>query len=174
MADESHAAASMKDSRRARAGAARLAAVQTVYQTHAAACDMEDAARIYLDRFAGMDVDGEALVPPDRALYARIVRGVSDRMGDLKALMEGHLSPAAVKDTQDPQDPAPASRRVDPLLEAILLCGLHELLAHTETDAPVIISEYLHVTRAFYDGRETALVNAVLDAAAKTLRTGSA
>lgn len=154
-------------SRRAQAGAARLAAVQTIYQMMASECGVEDAARIYLDRFAGMDVDGEKLASPDRGLYTKIVRGVSERVADIQGLLDGHLT-----GPQQEEDES-ARRRMDPLLRAILLCGLYEILARTDTDLAVIVSEYLHVTRAFYDGKETALVNAVLDAAGKTLRTRS-
>ncbi|MCB9978021.1 MAG: transcription antitermination factor NusB [Rhodospirillales bacterium] len=153
-------------SRRTQAGAARLAAVQTLYQMMASDCTVDDAARIYLDRFAGMDVDGEKLADPDRVLYTKIVRGVSERVADLQGLLDGHL-------TGPQQEEDESRRRMDPLLRAILLCGLYEILVRTDTDLAVIVSEYLHVTRAFYDGNETALVNAVLDAAGKTLRTRS-
>lgn len=155
-------------SRRTQAGAARLAAVQTIYQMMASDCNARDATKIYLDRFAGMELDGETLAEPDRGLYTRIVSGVSERVDDLKALLEGHLTPSGTTEGTEGED-SPA-RRIDVLLRAILLCGLYEILARSETDLAVIVSEYLHVTRAFYDGKETSLVNAVLDAAGKTLR----
>ena len=168
MPDETPSAAQkdpQQGSRRTQAGAARLAAVQTIYQMMASDCNARDAARIYLDRFAGMELDGETLAEPDRGLYTKIVSGVSERTDDLKALLAGHLTPSGTAEGED----SPA-RRIDVLLRAILLCGLYEILARSETDLAVIVSEYLHVTRAFYDGRETSLVNAVLDAAGKTLR----
>lgn len=166
MPDE-NLSSSAGSSRRTQAGAARLAAVQTLYQMMASDCTVDDAARIYLDRFAGMDVDGEKLADPDRALYTKIVRGVSERVGDLQPILDGHLTPPG-KEAEEENDPA--RRRIDPLLRAILLCGVYEILVRTDTDLAVIVSEYLHVTRAFYDGNETSLVNAVLDAAGKTLR----
>lgn len=164
MEPDSHA--SPPPTRRAQAGTARLAAAQSIYQMMTSGCSVDEAARIYLDRFAGMDVDGEKLVAPDRALYVRLVRGVAERTSDLEDLLTGHLTKAAPETDPEPTTP----RRIDLLLRAILVCGLYELLACPQTDTPVVISEYLHVTRAFYDGRETALVNAVLDAAARTLR----
>ena len=43
-------------------------------------------------------------------------------------------------------------------------------MANLKTDVPVIINDYVDVTRAFYDGKESGLINAVLDSIAKTIR----
>jgi N utilization substance protein B len=63
------------------------------------------------------------------------------------------------------------SRSLEPLLTAILVCGTYELLAHPEIDAPIIISDYLHVTHGFFEGSESKLVNGILDALAKEVRS---
>jgi N utilization substance protein B len=60
---------------------------------------------------------------------------------------------------------------VEPLLTSILACGTYELLAHHETDAPIIISDYLHITHGFFAGPESKMVNGVLDAIAKEIRS---
>ena len=49
------------------------------------------------------------------------------------------------------------------LLKSILLCGAYEILAHSDLDRALVISEYLHVAKAFFDGAESKLINAVLD-----------
>lgn len=152
-----------RGSKAARCGAARLAAVQTVFQMLGGGGGAREAARDFLDHYAGMPVEGQALLTPDRALYAKIVQGVENRREDLDAIILHNL-----KDNKKEADSKPKS--VDMLLQAILLCGCYEILVHTELDAPLLISAYLHVTRAFYEGREPALVNAVLDAVARTVR----
>ena len=53
---------------------------------------------------------------------------------------------------------------------SIMLCGAYELMVHSDIDAPIVISDYLHVTHAFYDQGEHALVNAVLDSIRQTLQ----
>jgi len=59
------------------------------------------------------------------------------------------------------------------LLQSILLCGIYEIMAHSDVDAPIIINDYVDVAHAFYDGGESKLVNAVLDRATKNLRDAS-
>ncbi len=152
-----------KPSKIARFSAARLAAVQTVYQIRAAGHTASSASRDYFDHYAKMPEDEEELVTPDKELYAKIVNGVEPRLDELYALLGSY--------TQDNAEKAEAKRKkLDVLLESLLLCGLYELLAHHELDEPVIISDYLHVTHAFYDQNESALVNGILDRAAKALR----
>jgi N utilization substance protein B len=58
----------------------------------------------------------------------------------------------------------------EPLLMAILLCGAFELLDNQEVDAPVILSDYLNVTHAFYEQGESRLVNAILDSIKAVIR----
>ena len=67
--------------------------------------------------------------------------------------------------------PRLSNTSIEPLLSAILICGTYELLAHGEIDAPIIIADYLHVTHGFFEGSESKLVNGVLDALAKELRS---
>jgi N utilization substance protein B len=43
-------------------------------------------------------------------------------------------------------------------------------LAHHDIDVPVIISDYLDITHAFYEGSESKLVNGVLDQISKAVR----
>lgn len=152
-----------KGSRKARSSAARLAAVQTVYRMVTEGGGAEQAAREFLDHYAGLSVDGQDLLPPEKTLYGFLVGGVEDRRADLETLLEKNLK-------KDGQEAEGASRNIDNLLKSILLCGAYELMANHEVDAPVIIADYLNVTHAFYQGREAALVNGVLDAIKGILR----
>lgn len=145
-----------KSSVSARRSAARLMAVQAVYQI---LIDGQAAAIVvpeYLAHRAGMEIDGEQMVEPDEPLFAGIVQGVEARRTDLEGLIAANR----------PADKA----KSEPLLQATLLCGAYELLAHQETDPPLIISDYIDIAKAFFDGKEPGLVNGVLDAIRKVAR----
>lgn len=128
--------------------AARLGAVQAVYQ-------------MIMNDQQGMSVVGEFTShrpeKRDPSLFSDIVCGVELRRGDLEALLAG----AAQK-----------SQTQEPLLQAVLLCGAYELLAHKDIDAPVIISEYLNVAHAFFDQGESKLINGILDKVKSIVRAG--
>ncbi len=133
-------------------------AVQAVYQSFTDDKDMRLIAEEYLHFRSGMEVDGEKLVEPDRELFSAILRGVSERRNDLNELI------AANHKRDEPKS------SLELLLQAILLCGAYELMANVKTDMPVIINDYVDVTKAFYEGGESKLINAVLDSIAKTIR----
>lgn len=138
-----------KGSKKARATSARLTAVQAVYQI---VTNNQSAASVIseykLHRF-GKILDEEEMVTPDGVLFESIVSGVYERMNSLEEMVAAGLK----KDI----------KMVEPLLLSILLCGAFELLVNLDVDAPVILSDYLNVTHAFYEHGESKLVNAVLD-----------
>ena len=157
-----------KNSHNAQRTAARLAAVQAVYQMMA---NDQRAAAVFDDlrtRPPGDGLDGGAqMVAPDAALMSAIIDGVEERGDDLMRLITGaqNRRNSTVDDTNPPQ-----LSPIEPLLRSILLCGSFELLAHHETDVPLIISDYLEVTHAFYDQGESKLVNGILDKISKSVR----
>lgn len=138
--------------------AARLMAVQAVYQSFTDDKDMRLIAEEYLHYRRGMEVEGETMVEPDRELFSAILRGVSERRGELNELIDANHKRDATKGS------------LEMLLQSILLCGAYELMANVKTDIPVIINDYVEVTNAFYEGGESRLVNAILDSIAKTIR----
>lgn len=141
-----------KPSKKARATATRLAAVQAVYQQIENGQGAASVVKEYQDYRLGKPVDGDEMVMPDVAFFSGIVQGVESRRGDLEEVLNANLSRPDAK-----------IGHMDPLLQAILLCGAYELLAYHEIDAPIVISDYLDVTHAFYDQGEAKLINAVLD-----------
>jgi N utilization substance protein B len=153
-----------RGSRKARLRAARLAAVQTVYQFRYKKSDAVTAANDYLEHYAGMDIEGETILEPDTALYSSIVQGVHHKYGELEDLISQALYNKACENVSTGKKP------VEHLLNAILLCGSYELLMHHDIDPPVIISDYVTVTRAFCEDRESGLVNAVLDNISSKIR----
>jgi N utilization substance protein B len=145
---------------KAKALSARLSSVQAVYQIMQNEERVDKVIEEYYDR-AGMEIDGEKLVMPDGALLKKIVTGVAERRQELDDLVKANLRKKG--EGQITQDP-------EALIQAILLCGAYEILAHNEIDSPIIINDYLHVTHGFFDGGEAGLVNGVLDSIAKILR----
>lgn len=142
----------------AQRSSARLMAVQAVYQSFTDDKDMHLIAEEYLHYRAGMLVEGEKMIEPDRSLFLQIVQGISERRKDLNDLIDANHRKDATKGS------------LELLLQSILLCGSYELIAHVKIDAPVIINDYVEVTRAFYRGGEPKLINAILDSIAKTIR----
>ena len=148
----------------ARLTAARLAAVQAVYQM---ALNDQNAASVIgefkLHRL-GKPVDGEDMVLADGILFEDIVRGLSHRMDDARGLLD-----AALGKRGEGQDGK--VKGVEPLLHSILICGTYELMAHGQYDAPLIISDYINISKSFYDDGGPKLVNAVLDSVNKAVRS---
>lgn len=153
--------ASMKKtgSQKARNSAARLLAVQAVYQMSKNNQDAESVIREYLEHRVGVDADGDEMVTPDQEHFSLVVRGVSEHIEQLSEM---------VAQNRTAKEGAVAKK--EPLLQAIFLCGAFELMVLQAIDAPLIISDYLHVSHAFYDKSEAKLVNALLDSLRKTVR----
>ncbi|HNQ91942.1 MAG TPA: transcription antitermination factor NusB [Alphaproteobacteria bacterium] len=141
---------------KARKTAARLLAVQAVYQAVQNKISPSSLYDEYMSFRRGMNVDDEQMVEADPQMFGSLLSGVTERWGDLQQI----ISPRVQQ-----------SGDVEPLLTSILLCGTFELLAHTEIDKPIIISDYLDITSGFFSGNEPKLVNGILDAVAKELRS---
>lgn len=156
-----------KGSKKARNSAARLLAVQAVFQILSNQNEQspEDAVKEFLaHRAGGFDVDGDELVEPDKALFKDIVIGVFNHFDQLHEMVDANRA-AGKADAEKSSE-----RPKEPLLYAHFLCGTFELMVHQSIDAPIIINDYLHAARAFYDDAEVKLINAVLDGVKKTTR----
>ena len=64
--------------------------------------------------------------------------------------------------------------RLDRPMRALPRAGTYELIARKDVPVGSVISEYVDVAHAFYDKRESAFVNGLLDAVAKEARKASA
>lgn len=139
-----------------RRSAARLAAVQSLYQMEMTGAGAEDALKDFTDRQTG-EQRGR-MAEPDGDLVALLVRGVTAECEDLDRLIGENLSRDWTVD------------RLEAVLRAILRAGAYELKARAQTPTRVAISEYVDVAHAFYAGPEPGLVNAVLDRVARAVR----
>lgn len=152
--------AKLTGSKKARATSARLFAVQAVYQAIQLGVSPSTLAGEYLEHNVGMNLEGNdfggaEMVSPDGHLFKSILAGVSSCADDIQAVLQQRVKPESQPES---------------LLQAILVCGIYEILAHQDIDAPIIISDYLNIAHGFYEGAESKLVNAVLDTTAKNIR----
>lgn len=145
-------------SQKARNSAARLLAVQAVYQMHKNDQKAKNIIPEFLEHRTGVDVDGDEMVSPDIDHFSNILNGVEENIEQLSQMVVMNRQKEGGNDTE-------------PLLQAIFLCGAYELMVLQAIDFPIIISEYVHVAQAFYDESEAKLVNAVLDSIRKTTRS---
>ena len=148
-----------KDGRRAnRRGAARLAAVQALYQMDLAATPLNEILAEFESHWLGQEVEGEQYLPAEAAHFRAIVTGVVDDQRKLDPLIDDALSRGW------------PLKRIETVLRAILRAGAYELDRKRDVPARVVVSEYVDVANAFVDREETGMVNAVLDQLAKQLR----
>ena len=147
----------MKARSQARA-AARLAAVQALYQI-----DMEGTPLAsLLDEFhrhrLGAEIEGDQYVPAEVAFFDDVVKGVNARRDEIDVLLSGKLAEGW------------RLERLDKTMLQILRAGAWELLARADIPTATVISEYVDVAHAFFEAREAKFVNGVLDAVAKAVR----
>ena len=146
-------------------GAARLLAVQALYQMDIRGGTAESTVLEFIQHRTELPVsadgDEDAVGPrdADKALFADLVQGVARDRTDLNAALDGCL------------DGANTMERLEPLLRAILGAGAYELRSRDDIPARVAISEYVRLTDAFFEGKEPGLVNAVLDRLARVVRS---
>jgi N utilization substance protein B len=141
-----------------RRSAARLAAVQALYQMETAGAGVEAVIREFLAHRLGGDIDGAALHDADAAFFADIVRGVTEAQRRIDPSIERELAKNWTLG------------RLDATARAILRAGVYELMRREDVPFPVVIDEYVEIANAFFDGDEPRFINGVLDAAAKAAR----
>jgi N utilization substance protein B len=135
--------------------AARLAAVQAIYQMEQTALDAEAVIDEFVEhRFAETGLTTQ----PDGEFFADIVRGVPNRQKEIDRAIAQCLA-ADWKFS-----------RIDSILRAILRAGSYELIGRADVPAKVVIDEYLDITHAFFQGDEPGFVNAALDKLARNKR----
>lgn len=139
-------------------GAARLAAVQALYQMDLSGSGVLETAAEYEAFRLGKEVDGQLYREADPQWFRAILSGVVELQKTIDPIVGQSL-------TED----WPLSR-LDTTLRAILRAGVFELMRREDVPVAVIVSEYVDIAKAFYSDDEPKLVNAVLDRAARTLR----
>lgn len=145
-------------SRLVQRSAARLAAVQALYQMDIAGTSLPDVLAEYESHWIGRDVDGQKNPDAEAAYFRDIVSGVLREQRTLDPLVDDALARGW------------PLKRVETVLRAVLRAGAYELSHKPEVPARAAVSEYVNVAGAFLDREETGMVNAVLDGLARKLR----
>jgi N utilization substance protein B len=143
-----------------RRGAARLAAVQALYQMDMTGAGLNEILAQFESHWLGQEVEGEQYLPAEAAFFRDIVSGVIDVQRDLDPRID-----AALEATWP-------LKRIEAILRSVLRAGAYELEKRTDIPARVVVSEYVDVAHAFVDKSETGMVNAVLDRLARNARGG--
>lgn len=141
-----------------RRGAARLAAVQALYQMDVAATPLNAILAEFEGHWIGREVEGSQYLPAEAAFFREIVGGYLREQRRLDPLIDQTLAGGW------------PLTRIEAVLRAILRAGAYELDQRRDVPARVVVSEYADVAHAFLDREETGMINAVLDALARQLR----
>lgn len=143
-------------------GAARLAAVQALYQMDIGGTGVLEVVAEYEAHRLGQEIDGDTYLKADASWFRSIVAGVV--RDQLK------IDPIIRQALQDDW----ALSRIDSTVRAILRAGTFELLERKDVPVAVIVTEYVEIAHAFFADDEPKLVNAVLDRIAKQVRAPKA
>jgi N utilization substance protein B len=153
------AGAKTSDDRKAnQRGAARLAAVQALYQMDLAGTGLNDIMAEFESHWLGGEVEGAQYRPAESAYFRDIVGGVVREQSKLDPQIDSALTRGW------------PLKRIEAVLRAVLRAGAYELAHRPDVPARVVMSEYADVAGAFVDDKETGMVNAVLDQLAHEMR----
>ena len=138
--------------------AARLAAVQALYQLEQEPITPQKVVLEFINHRFNEIVDGTRFITPDKTLFQDIVLGVMERLSDLDPMITSALAEGWRLD------------RIESVVRAVLRAAVFELSRDTSVPTPVVINEYIEITKSFCSPSEVAFVNGSLDALAKLLR----
>ena len=138
--------------------AARLAAVQALYQREMEDTPVPQLLHEFHHHRLGETIDGDEYAEAEVVFFDDVVKGVAARADELDGLIAAKLAKGW------------SLARLDKPMKAILRAGTYELAARADVPVASVISEYVDVAKAFYDARESGFVNGLLDAIAKDVR----
>ncbi len=142
-----------------RRSAARLAAVQALYQMDIGKTPLPAILDEFVAERLGKEIDGDQYLPADSGFFRDLVSGVVREQRDIDRRIDAALA-----------DGWPL-RRIDATLRAVLRAGVYEAAFRTDIPVRVAIAEYVEIARAFFDdGDEPRMTNAVLDRLARAAR----
>ena len=138
--------------------AARLAAVQALYQQEIEGTPTARLLHEFHNHRLGATIEGETYAEAEISFFDDLVEGTLARRDEIDQLITKRLAEGW------------SLERLDKPMKAILRVGAYELIARNDVPVATVINEYLDVADAFYDQREKGFVNGLLDAIAKTAR----
>ena len=138
--------------------AARLGAVQALYQMDLAGTDVGEVLAQFSSRAAGDAFDEGQCGPADFSFLKDVVDGVVREQRTIDPALDRLL------------DKSWPLARLDATLRAILRAAAYEIMFMEKVPARVAINEYLDVAHAFFDEQEPKLLNGVLNTLARQRR----
>lgn len=124
--------------------AARLAALQALYQLEMTGADPGDVTEEFIQHRFHEGVH-------DEAFFSDVVAGVVKHQGEIDRALAHALAEGWTL------------ARIDSILRALLRAAAYELIGRADVPAKVVIDEYVELARDFFEGDEPKFVNAVLD-----------
>jgi N utilization substance protein B len=152
----------MSQTRSRSRSAARLAAVQALYQHEMEGTPVPRLLTEFHDHRLGKTIEDARYHDAERDFFDDVVSGAHARRDEIDQLISRHLAQGW------------SLERLDRPMRAILRAGAYELVARRDVPVGSVISEYVDVAHAFYEKRESGFVNGLLDAIAKEARPVSA
>jgi N utilization substance protein B len=138
--------------------AARLAAVQALYQLEMEKTPIPLLLTEFHNHRLGATIEGVEYAEAEIPFFDDVVSGVHARGDELDGMIAARL----------PGDwPL---HRLDRPMRQILRAGTYEIAARIDVPTASVISEYVDVAKAFYGQKEAGFVNGILDAVAKDVR----
>lgn len=138
--------------------AARLAAVQALYQQDMEGTPTAKLIHEFHDHRLGATIEGDTYAEAEQSFFDDLVTGALARIEEIDELIGQNLADGWTLP------------RLDKPMKAILRVGAYELLARRDVPLASVISEYVDVADAFYDKREKGFVNGLLDSIGKSAR----
>jgi N utilization substance protein B len=138
--------------------AARLAAVQALYQREMAGDTVPKLLTEFHNHRLGATIEDAEYRAADTEFFDDLVAGVAARGEEIDTLITAHLAEGW------------SLARLDRPLRQLLRAGVYELIARPDVPTATVINEYLDIAHAFYDAKETAFANGLLDAVARRVR----
>lgn len=140
-----------KDQKKQMKSAARLYAVQALFQMESSNQTVEAVQREFEDHRFGAVYDGDEMAEGDVAHFRALLNHAINRQARIDQMTDRALV------AKWPID------RIDPVLRALFRAAGAELV-EMATPPKVVITEFVDVAKAFFpDGKEPKFVNAVLD-----------
>jgi transcription antitermination protein NusB len=138
--------------------AARLAAVQALYQMEASGCGILAALEDFENHWRGAELDEAEAHQTDITYFRSLLSGVVEHQRVLDPMIDDQLKEGW------------PLKRIDAVLRAILRVGVFELMKRKDVPTAVVINESVEIARSFFDADERKMVNALMDALAQSLR----
>ncbi len=141
--------------------AARLYAVQALFQMESTGQTVEAIVQEFEEHRFGASYEGDEMVAGNLKVFQKLVDNAVNFQSEIDQITDRALVakwPLA---------------RIDPTLRALFRAAGAEI-GHNETPPKVVIVEFVDVAKAFFpDGKEPKFVNAVLDHMAREVKPGA-